>query len=120
MKTFRNFAGALLLSMSIITVCPVTAQTVKDTSSITKPNGAGAGNGYSQGAPGAATVSGTGTGTLADSNSIASGDSGVKKVDATTGSGVAVQSTHNGSNWGLLGLVGLLGLFGLRKDNARA
>lgn len=112
--------NVLAISTLLGVATPVMAQTVKtDTSSTTKPNGAGAGNGASQGAPGAATVSGTGTGTLADSNgSVAAGDSGVKSaspMDAPkTGEQPAPAESHN--NWGLLGLFGLLGLLGLRKS----
>lgn len=116
MKTLKNLAGILLISTSLAAINPALAQAVQDTSSTTKPNGSGAGNGSSQGSPGAATVSGTGSGTLADSNSVASGDAGVKKSNAVTNSGTTNQSTGNNGNWGLLGLLGLLGLFGLKKD----
>lgn len=100
---------------------PVAAQTVKDTSSTTKPNGAGAGNGASQGAAGAATVSGTGTGTLADSGSVPTGDSSVKKSVTVSNPDAGTTASDNGhGNWGWLGLIGLLGLLGLRKNGERA
>jgi len=119
MKTLKTAATALTIGMLLNLTNPLSAQTVqKDTTATTKPNGSGAGNGVSQGAPGAATVSGTGTGTLADSNALPAGDSGVKKTalinDLKTG------NEHAGSgrnNWGLLGLVGLLGLLGLKKKS---
>jgi hypothetical protein len=119
MKTLRSIASVLVISTLLGVVNPVTAQTVKDSTSTTKPNGAGAGNGASQGAPGAATVSGTGTGTLADSNSqVTAGDSGVKSAGATREPKTNNGTTRNGnSNWGLLGLFGLLGLLGLRKNS---
>jgi MYXO-CTERM domain-containing protein len=122
MKTFKNFASALAISALLGVINPVAAQTVKDTSSTTKPNGAGAGNGASQGAPGAATVSGTGTGTLADSSgSVASGDSGVKKAVEVSNPNADKPASDGGhGNWGWLGLVGLLGLLGLRKNDEKA
>jgi hypothetical protein len=119
MKALRSIANVLVISTLLGVVSPVIAQTVKDTSSTTKPNGAGAGNGASQGAPGAATVSGTGTGTLADSNSqVAAGDSGIKSAVAASEPKTSNRPIGNGhSNWGLLGLFGLLGLLGLRKNS---
>ena len=121
MKTFKNFAGVLVISTLLGLVSPVAAQTVKkDTSSTTKPNGAGAGNGASQGAPGAATVSGTGTGTLADSNGSVASGSGVKKTVAVSNPDENTTASSGGhSNWGWLGLVGLLGLLGLRKNGEK-
>ena len=121
MKALRIVANVLAISTMLCVVNPTMAQTAKDTSSTTKANGSGAGTGVSQGAPGAATVSGTGTGTLADSNSIASGDTGVKSAVPAGSPKTSDQSSggsHN-SNWGLLGLFGLLGLLGLRKSGER-
>jgi len=119
MKTARNFAAVLVLSTLLGVTNPITAQTINDTSSTTKPNGSGAGNGASQGAPDAGTVSGTGTGTLAGSGSVASGDSGVKKSTAVENKNEPTSdNSHN--NWGLLGLVGLLGLLGFKSNRERA
>jgi hypothetical protein len=71
---------AIVINTFLSTAVPVFAQTVKDSTSTTKPNGSGAGNGSSQGSPDAATVSGTGTGTLADSGSSSVGGSATRSV----------------------------------------
>ncbi len=82
MKKVKTVLTAIALATSICLSGAVSAQTLKDSTATTKPNGSGAGNGSSQGAQDAATVSGTGTGTLADSGSSSAGGSGIKSVPA--------------------------------------
>ncbi|WP_114936210.1 hypothetical protein [Mucilaginibacter endophyticus] len=121
MKALKIKLATVLLGLTLGATVPVLAQSSKDTSSATtKANGAGAGNGVSQGAPGTAIVSGTGTGTLQDSDktSVPSGDAGVKQItDQKTVNPSQVTGYWILGAFSFIGLIALILLRCTRKVN---